>query len=248
LKRKLFALNLLLAALLGAAGWQIRERWRLAREREQAVLAQQVPPAPAPEVPELPKVAPVPAASYLEVAQGMIFSRDRNPNVVVEEKPPEPVPPFPFAYGVLDFGGGPTVFMSEKAGAPQKSYRVGDMVGPFKIAALTRDEITLEWKDKTFQKPLAELKPKPSEAERAATAAAPPPVEAPKVQSVAPDEVLANAQKQMSSDGAPGINVGAQVRACAPGDNSPPGTIQGGYRKVVTATPFGQSCRWEPVR
>lgn len=252
MRRKLLLLNFVMLGLLCAAGWEMRQRWLQAREREKALLAQRVPEAPVPAVPQIQPVTPVPAANYLEVAQNMVFSKDRNPNVVVEEKPPEPVPPFPIVYGTFDLGGGPSVFMSDKAGAPQKTYRVGDSVGPFKIVDLSRTMVTLEWKDKKFEKALADLKPKPSEQEKAqqaaVAAAPPPPVEPPKVQGVTSDEGLKEVQKEMSSDGLPGVNVGAQARMCAPGDTAPAGTVQGGFRKVMTATPFGQSCRWEPVR
>jgi hypothetical protein len=251
LRRKLLLLNLLLLGLLGAAGWELRQRWLESREREKGLLAQQVPAAPSPTIPQIQPVSPVPAANYLEVAQNMVFSKERNPNVVVEEKPPEPVPAFPIVYGTFDLGAGPSVFMSDKAGAPQKTYRVGDSVGPFRITDLSRTGITLEWKDKKFEKTLAELKPKPTEQEKAqqTVAAAPAPaVEAPKVQGITSDEGLKEVQKEMSKDGLPGVNVGAQARMCAPGDTAPAGTVQGGFRKVMSATPFGQSCRWEPVR
>jgi len=235
--------------LLSAAGWEMRQRWLQAREREKALLAQTVPDAPTPTVPQIPPVTPVPAANYLEVAQNMVFSKERNPNVVVEEKPPEPVPSFPIVYGTFDLGDGPSVFMSDKAGAPQKTYRVGDPVGPFRITDLSRTAVTLEWKDKKFEKTLAELKPKPTEQEKTPqVAVAAPPAEPPKAQGVTSDEGLKEVQKEMSKDGLPGVNVGAQARMCSPGGTAPAGTVQGGYRKVVTATPFGQSCRWEPVR
>ena len=249
MRRKLLLLNLVMLVLLGAAGWEMRQRWLQAREREKAQLAQKVPDAPTPTVPQIQPVTPVPAANYLEVAQNMVFSKERNPNVVVEEKPPEPVPSFPIVYGTFDLGGGPSVFMSDKAGAPQKTYRVGDSVGPFRITDLSRTAVTLEWKDKKFEKTLAELKPKLTDQEKAQqVAVAAPTVEPPKVQGVTSDEGLKEVQKEMSKDGLPGVNVGAQARMCSPGDTAPAGTVQGGYRKVVTATPFGQSCRWEPVR
>lgn len=249
MRRKLLLLNLLLLGLLGAAAWEFRQRWLESRAREKGVLAQSAPPVPSPAIPQIQPVSPVPAANYIEVAQNMVFSKERNPNVVVEEKPPEPVPAFPIVYGTFDLGGGPSVFMSDKAGAPQKTYRIGDSVGPFRISDLTRTAITLEWKDKKLEKTLAELKPKPGEQEKAQqSAAAAPAVEPPKAQGITSDEGLKEVQKEMSKDGLPGVNVGAAARMCAPGDTSPAGTVQGGYRKVVSATPFGQSCRWEPVR
>jgi hypothetical protein len=48
-------------------------------------------------------------------------------------------------------------------------------------------------------------------------------------------------------DGGPGLDVGGQERPCAPDDSSPAGTIVGGYRKVVSQSPFSKICRWVPV-
>jgi hypothetical protein len=42
--------------------------------------------------------------------------------------------------------------------------------------------------------------------------------------------------------------MGNSTRACVPGDTTPPGTVQDGLRKVVSKTPFGESCRWEPAK
>ncbi len=33
-----------------------------------------------------------------------------------------------------------------------------------------------------------------------------------------------------------------------PDDSSPDGTVVDGMKKVVTATPFGSNCRWEPAK
>ncbi len=249
MNRKLVLLNLLLVAMLAGAGWQIRERWRQAREREQAILSQKTPPASAPAVPQTPAVSPVPASNLLDVAQKMVFSRDRNPNVVIEEKPPEPDPAFPIIFGFFDLGGGPTVFMTEKAGGTQKGYHVGDVIGPFKISALSATNITLQWKQKTFEKKLTDLKAKAAQqaqSPEAQTAERPP--QPGEVRANDAAEGLKRAQETMSSSALPGLDIGASARACAPGDSASPGAVQGGFRKVVTATPFGQNCRWEPVR
>lgn len=243
--RKLVFLNLVLIAMLGAAVYQIQERLAEARKRESALAAMRIPVAPTPQIPRVDPVAPVTAANYIDVAQKMIFSRDRNPNVIVEEKPPEPTPAFPIVFGYFDLGAGPTVFMIEKPGAQQKSYHIGNNVGPFKIAALNATDITLEWKDKKFEKKLSELKAKPSD-QPAQQAAARPDAPKPEAIQAKSDEELGKIREKQA-DGLPGINVGASARMCAPGDSAPAGTVQGGFRKVVNATPFGQSCRWEPV-
>ena len=38
------------------------------------------------------------------------------------------------------------------------------------------------------------------------------------------------------------------VKPCVAGDNQPPGTVVAGYKKVVSQTPFGAACRWEPAK
>ena len=253
--RKLTLLNLLLVALLGAAGWQLRERWVESRIKEEAQL-QRVPPAPAPPaIPVVEPVKPVDAANYADVAMKMMFSKDRNPVVVVEAAPPppeDPIPTFPTVYGVMDIGGPMTVFMSDGTSNAQKGYRAGDLVGPFKLVSATRNDFVLSWKDKTFNKTLADLKPKPGQEPSASAAAAAPqsgPVaQLPRrdVSGAAADEKIKDAQKNMIKDGM--IDTGATNRACVTGDSSPAGTVQAGFRKVVRATMFGQACYWEPAR
>jgi hypothetical protein len=249
MSRKLILLNLLLIGLLTAAGWQVRKHWLQARARERAAAAQKVAQIPPPEVPPPPPAQPVQAATYIDVAQNMLFSKDRNPNVIIEAEPPKPVPAFPAAHGVMDLGGGPTAILSEKAGGPQKSYRQGDKVGPFQIASLTTENIVLEWDGQKFDKKIAELKPKPS--------AEPPKERTPGAAGVTvperkgpvhvPTAVEVIREAQRPKDGGPGVETGGPVRMCAPGENSPAGTVMGGYRKVITASPFGNQCRWEPI-
>jgi hypothetical protein len=45
-----------------------------------------------------------------------------------------------------------------------------------------------------------------------------------------------------------GVDTGGGIRACAPGDTAPAGTMSDGYRKIVSETPFGKVCRWEKVK
>ena len=253
--RKLAFLNLLLVALLGAAGWQLRERWTETSARHDAQLKRLVATPPAPGVPVVEGVKPVEAANYSDVALKMMFSKDRNPNVVVEEAPPpvpDPIPTFPSVYGVMEIGGPITVFMSDGTSNVQKGYRPGDKVGPFKLLSATRTEFVLGWKDKTFNKTLADLKPQPGQQSAAAAPAGGPsaPVaQVPLNGSVVPgtsDSKAKDAQKDLIKDGM--IDTGAVNRACVPGDASPAGTVTAGYRKVTRASMFGQVCYWEPAR
>lgn len=241
MKRKLWLLNLLLLALVIAAGSELRRRWVEAREREARILKERPPPPPAPQLAPIPPVEPVTAASYIDVANKVLVAKDRNSTVIVEVKPPPPpkvMPELPKQYGVIDFGQGPTVVLAEKAGAQQKGYRPGDKIGPFKLLAVNNTHILFEWEDKRVMKRLEELTDKstPTSTSTAETtrAAAPPAPAAPKV--IAP--VAAG----------PGTEVGNEMKACVAGDNSPAGTVVSGMKKVITQTPFGSQCRWEPAK
>jgi hypothetical protein len=249
LRRKLIALNLLLAALVAAAGWQIRGKWAEARERERQILSVRVANPPLPPVPVVEPSAPVQAATYVEVAAKTLFSKDRNPTVVIEKPKEKDPPPFPAVHGVMDLGLGTTVFMTAGQGGQQKGYKEGDKIGDFKITKASRTDLEFEWEGKTFQKTVAELKPKP--APRAADAAAAPPPPAPRAQSLAGNVTSTEEVKKITdrmANGKAWIEVGGVNHACTPGDNAPAGAIRDGYRKVVRPSPFGQSCFWEPVR
>lgn len=253
MKRKLWLLNLLLLAGIGYTGWQMRQKWLAAREREQALLRRRAQELSLNPLQPLPTVVPVTAANYFDVAQRLLFTRDRNPNVIVEPPPPppppKPWPPFPSAHGFMDFGGAPSIILSERAGAPQRSYRLGDTVGPFKILALNNVGITFEWEGKQASKRLDELIDKQAIAQQAAQSnAAPAP--APQADANAAGQSTTNlgtAPRQSNPTG-PGIQQTAESRSCQPGDTTPAGTVQDGWRKVVTASPFGQVCRWETAK
>jgi len=248
MNRKLIWLNLLLVAILGAAGYQWRAASRKAAEQNAALLNQRPRPQQVPVHVPAQAVAPVQAANYLPAAQQLLFSRDRNPDEIIEVKeppPPKPVPAFPAAFGVISLFGDTTVLLAESGKSEQKGYRVGDKVGPFLISKLSQDEITLEWEDKTFTKPLAELKPKeaPPQQQPAATAPEAPPQQPVNKNPPTAPEVVKKSQE--ATPGLPGIDTGAgDMLVCAAGDNSPAGTVQGGWRKVITKGPFGNMCRW----
>lgn len=247
MNRKILALNLGLLALLGTLGWMLRAHWMEARARHLATLAKNpkgtvllAPPSPAPPEPAV-------AGSYLEVAQKMLFSKDRNPNVIIEPPPPpppkppeEPPPPRPEYYGQMGLFGEPVVLLGVEKGG-QKGFRPGDKVGPFTLVAFTNETITLEWKGKTLEYRLADLKPKD-----AVTAQAPAPRVAAKPAS---SSSVIGGSDDKAAAAAP--ELGAQVgetRTCVPGDNSPSGTVKNGYRKSSFTGPFGPVCSWEPIR
>ena len=238
--RKLLLLNLALLVAIVAAAWRLRQDWLIARAREQALANRQVTPlAPPPVIFSRPP-EPVLAASYAEIAQKMLFSKDRNPNVVVEVKPVKPMPPLPLLYGVMNLPDGATAVMSEKTGARHKGVRPGEKVGEFTLLAVSRDDITLEWDGKPMVKKIDEL------LDRAG-----PPQAVPDGGTPRPAAPAGPTSNQLGSappgKPEPGQQMNERMRACQPGDDSPAGTVAGGFRKLVTATPFGSQCRWEPI-
>jgi hypothetical protein len=242
LRRKLLFLNLALSALLAGSVWRLWRNWQDARAREQAVLGQSVRPVAPPAVAVSPPPQQVQAADYIDVAQKMLFAPDRNPEVVLEAAPAKPMPPLPVAHGVLDLGSGPTAILTEKPGADQRGFRVGEKVGDFKLVAVNARELTFEWEGQQIRKKLEELVAKKTKETGEARSSAPSPAPPKPTPTTS---VLGNSSSQPAG---PGVEVGGQMRACQPGDNSPPGTVVDGLRKVVTKTPFGSACRWEPVK
>ena len=240
---KLRLLDLALLLLAGLLGWQVRREWVESHARVQALLHGGLPPAKVPGLPALGKIDALTAATYAEVALKNLFSQDRNPEVIVDPPKPEPEkppPPFPVAHGVMLWGDfPPTIVLSEKAGGPQRGYRAGESIGQWKLVAVDNSFVDLEWQGKAFKKridelidrtPVAEVASKPAAETKAPAATAPPKPSTPRPTS------------------GPGIDVGAGLKGCVDGDTSPDGAIVDGMKKVVTPTPFGNGCRWEPTK
>jgi hypothetical protein len=238
-------LDLLLLGLVVVCAFALRDRWTSAEQREMAMLRQVIRAETAPSLPPITAEKPTAAAAYLEVAQHFVFSRDRNPTVILDPPappppppPPKPMPSLPVAYGVIDLGGGPMIFLADKAGGQQKAYKAGDQVGEFKLVSVARHEVVLEWDGKVINKRYIDLVDRNALAHRAPAAPGPTQAAAPKTEAVKIAPVKAG----------PGTELGATTRACVPGDTTPAGTVENGFRKVVSRTPFGESCRWEAVR
>jgi hypothetical protein len=238
---KLRLLDLALLVLAGLLGWQVRREWIDSHTRVQALLNGGLAPSQVPGLAALDKVDPLIAATYADVATKNLFSPDRNPNVIVDPPKPvpeKPTPPFPVAHGVMLWGDfPPTIVLSEKAGGPQRGYKAGESIGQWKLVSVDSSFVDLEWEGKEFKKridelidrnPVAVSTPSP-----AASKAAPP---APAAQAIS------------TSRSGPGIDVGGGLKGCVSGDTSPSGTVVDGMKKVVTATPFGSGCRWEPAK
>jgi hypothetical protein len=233
-------LNVLLLAVLALLVQQLRQEMELAKQRETAMLKKRVIPPSVPGLAPLAKVPPIDATAYQDTVTKNLFSRDRNPNPIPDPPPapppPQPPPPFPVARGVMIWGDlPPTIVLSNKGANDQRGYHPGEMIGEWKIAALDDKFIVLQWRDKEFKKRIDELMDRtPIQIAEPAPAAAPP----------APA-----ANKSLSeSKSVQGAEMGAGVRACSPQDPLPNGTVMQGYKKVVSQTPFGSVCRWEPVQ
>ncbi len=172
MNRRLIVLNLALLALAGALVWTLRTNWLQAKARERAVLQRKVAAKAVLAPPALPTMKAVAPAEYIDVAGKMLFSKDRNPTVVVEppKPPPEPVmPALPNYHGQMAIGE-PVILLSASANGAQRSYHAGEQVGDFKLVRFDEDRVAFEWKGKSVERKLEELRPKEAPAAGAQTA------------------------------------------------------------------------------
>jgi len=244
LKRKLLVLNVALGLLLIYAGRQLRQTYHAAKAREAATLARKVAPAPPPPFTPLPSTPPVAPGGYAEIVQQTLFDRSRNPTVAVElppPPPPKPLPPLPVYHGMMNLGDGITVVLSESAAAPHQGLHRGESIGQFKLVDVNTQEITFEWDGQTITRKLQELEDHTAAAQQAQTTAPLPAAAAARTDTPPPPPPPQTPQ-------GPGNDVGGGFRACQPNDSNPAGVVVDGYRKVILISPFGQTCRWDPVR
>ncbi len=242
MKHRLIAIDLLLLAVLLALGWAFREKYREAKAHEQAILSMSVPPASVPGLPRLTKVGALDATAYQDAVAKNLFSRDRNPTPIPDPPPPPPPPPpqpaFPIVRGVMLWEGvPPTVVMStQKGSADQRGYHPGEKVGEWKILSVDNTYVVLEWNGQQFKKRIDELMDRTP---LTLADAAPQPE--------APAAVAAQTKSLSAPKSAQGPDMGAGNKACTGDDKSTPGTVLDGRKKIVSETPFGTVCRWEPV-
>ena len=237
---KLRLLDLALLVVAGFLFWQLRREWIGSHARDLALLRSTLPASRVPGLAPLDKVDALTAAEYADVAMKDLFSQDRNPNPILDPPkpvPPKPQPPFPVAHGVMLWDGvPPTIVLSEKADGPQKGYHPGESIGPWTLVSVDQSYADFEWDGKEFKKRIDELIDRTPIAQLAPPANTPAPSSGAQTLSTPPQP------------GKPGQDVGGGYKACAPGDSAPNGTIADGMKKVVTATPFGSGCQWEPVK
>jgi hypothetical protein len=272
MNRRLVLLDAVLLLFAGGLAWMLRAHYLEARARESAMLNKKVPPKAVLAPPAPAPARPAQPSDYVEVAQKMLFSKDRNPNVVVEAPKPVPEPPMPalpIYHGQMDIGE-PVAFLSlPTQAATQKGYRAGDSVGDFTLVAFDPDKIELEWHGKRVERKPDDLAPKEPPPPAAGTPGAargtpgapqgarPAPAAPRPAANAAPEQPAAAAPVTAlgSSSGTPapansepkglGAEIGEGVRACLPGDQSPSGTVLSGYQKRSVPSMFGSICRWE---
>ncbi len=242
MNRKLIFLNLVLAGVIVFAGVKWRESYRAEKAREAALRHAKIKPVPAPPFYPLPNDPPVMPVGYKAVALNTLFHPSRDPNEPVELPPPPPPPPpmpeLPRYHGQMNLGDGPEALLVERPGMAEKALKPGDTIGQFKLVDVNTNEITFEW---TFngavaRRTLAQL------TDRTAVAAA---AEARPANNA--QQQAAPAQPVVKSALGPGEATQFGFKTCQPDDNSAEGAVVGGYRKVISQTPFGKSCRWDPV-
>ena len=227
MKQRLFLVNLLLLFCVVAAAMQLRSLVAEAEKRHAIVLDKfPLPAAPARPAP-LPLVGVVAPETYGETIQRLLMARDRNP---IPEPPPLPPPPkeipvkpmptLPLTYGVFSIGDTTLAMMSEKRGAPQKGFRVGDQIGEFKLLGFNSTQIQFEWDGKVITRTMDELRDRQGPVVEHAVAAAAPPAASASAASV----------------------IGGKDKPDAPPTNSEPttqATMQGDTVKFVRPGPFG---------
>ena len=239
MKRKIVILNAVLLAVAIFAGFQLRNEWRAAKNREAVTLhPAPVKPAAGPPYYPLPGTEPVLAAGYNAIAQKDLFDPSRNPNVPVDAPapppPPPPMPALPHYYGQLNLDGIAAI-LSENAKSPQRSVKPGETIGQFKLVDVSIQELVFEWNGGLVRRRLDQLVDRdgpssPAPAVSGSTPAPPPP----------PAPVI-------KTPTGPGEMTPLGFKVCNPNDSTPDGAVADGFRKVSYATPFGNACRWDPV-
>jgi hypothetical protein len=247
LNRKLLLLDVVLLAVVVYAGSQFRTLYREAKGREAAQRNVKVAPVPPPPMPQNPPEPPVLATTYAPIAQKLLLDRSRNPEVPIEVPPPPPPPPpmpaLPVYHGMMDFGDdeGPMAIMSVAANKPHKAIHPGETIGEFKLLAVNKEGIDLQWRDQKVHKTREEITdrshtPPPQQQTQESHIdggyATPPP---PRPEPPPPAQY------------GPGKDQGNGTARCADNDTTPAGAVVNGFRKIVKPGPFGTNCYWEAI-
>jgi len=243
LNRKLILLNLALAAALFLIVHVLRQRWQEGEARRDRIEQTRIAPVHVEPLPPRPMVQPLTPTAYVDVAQKVLFSRDRNPDVIPPPPAPPPPPPkipqFPAAHGVMIWGKAPPSIILSVGNDEQRVYRAGEKVGEFEIASIDQQHLVLTWNGQTFVKNISDLEAlaAPPQGQRQVADLPPPPVSAPPP--VAPQN-------------GPGIAMDPEgkMKTCDVTDTNPMGAVINGYKKVPLVNPMatgGHFCLWQSV-
>jgi hypothetical protein len=241
--RKLIILDVVLVAVIAAAGVEFRKSWVSARQRERTLPINKVKPVALPPLPSLKAPKPVMPSEYIEVAQQLLLDPSRNPNVPVEPPPappppppPPPMPALPKFHGMMNLGAGPFVILSLGSG-PHLDVHAGEAIGQFTLVSVNNDGLTFDWNGQRVTKTTDELTDHAQVASVQAQAAT--------ERTAAPPPPAAPAQPALVG---PGQMTGFGFKTCNMNDGLATGTVQDGYRKTINQTPFGPTCTWDPVK
>jgi hypothetical protein len=242
LNRKLVILDVTLAAGAICGGLQFHSQWVAAKARQAEIVRNSVKPAPPPAVAPLPQEPAVLPSGYKEIAVKTLFDPSRNPDVPVDPPPPpappKDPPPLPDFHGMMDLGDGPFAILSPAGELGQQEVHVGGMIGPFKLLAFNRQEITLEWDGREIHKRVDEHPNHGGGTPQGGGTGGG------IIPGIAPPPVAEGRKTEMG----PGQDLTGSIKACQSGDSSAPGTVVDGYRKEVRITPFGTAqCTWTAV-
>lgn len=243
MRQRLIKIDLVLVAVLVLLGSELRLKYVRAKARENAFLFAVLSPAETQSLARSGKFAPLDATAFEDIVTKNLFSSDRNSTPIPDPPPPPPPPPeqppFPVAHGVMFWAGAPLtiILSSKKDRGDQRSYHSGETVGEWKLSSLDNRYVVLEWNGQRFKKRIDELM------DRAPIPAIEPPqqpdavLQSPAIQP-APKLVAVLAAKSLAQSG---------IKPCAKDDKSAPGSLLDGRKKIVSQTPSGSICRWEPV-
>ena len=120
---------------------------------------------------------------------------------------------------------------------PEKAIKPGETIGQFKLVDVNTNEITFAW---TFNGEMARR----SLSELADTAAR----LRRRISRPAAGRERSQRRRRPKQRWGRARSPGSGFKTCQPNDSTPDGTVVGGFRKMITTTPFGKSCRWDPVK
>jgi hypothetical protein len=247
MKRQIWILNIALVVASAGLAWKLKADWQAAARRYGQLAPEKTAASSAP-----PAAAVAPAAGLEIIAQGNLFSPDRNNRLPEPDRTPPP--PDPILVGIANLGSRRVALLAESPGQPDALPRqVGEneSFSEFKVVAIRDHHVEVEFQGK--RKRLEVMATPRQVAAPAARTSGPTVVTsgASGVVSVAPTAPSADAVPPLdrpNSTGLPDVRTSADMFGRSGTDNYPEGTVIQGWRKVTRATPFGKQVWWERVK